>query len=220
MDAIPYQKGALFARAIEERYGRERFDAFLRRYFAENAFGSMTTPAFLDRVQRELGAWPDLNVWANAPGIPPGAPRRTSTALDEVEKWTAGWLAGSTTGSPPQAWSAQERNSVLDLLPETLPAEKLSELDRTASFTASQNRNVLSRWLPLAVANGYEPAVARLDEYLSNDEDGCPSRVYGQMMKRAELRERAQRTYARARTNYSPACIASVDRVLELNPSR
>ena len=220
MDAIPYQKGALFARALEERYGRERFDAFLRRYFAENAFGSMTTPAFLDRVQSELGAWPDLSVWANQSGIPPGAPLRKSTALDEVEKWTGNWLAGSMTGPPPQAWSAQERNSILDLLPDTLAAEKLAELDRTAFFTVSPNRDVLSRWLPLAVANGYEPAVARLDEYLSSDEDGCPSLVYGQMMKRGELRERAQRIYARVKTNFSPACIASVDRMLEMPPPR
>jgi hypothetical protein len=79
---------------------------------------------------------------------------------------------------------------------------------------------VLSRWLPLAVANGYEPAVARLDEYLSSDEDGCPSRVYGQMMKRGELRERAQRIYATVKTNFSPACIASVDRMLEMPPPR
>ena len=32
---IPYEKGALFLREIEQKIGRENFDAFLMQYFKE-----------------------------------------------------------------------------------------------------------------------------------------------------------------------------------------
>ena len=38
MTAIPYDKGANFLRVLEKRFGRERFDAFLRRWFDSHRF--------------------------------------------------------------------------------------------------------------------------------------------------------------------------------------
>src|SRR5262249_18309788 len=44
---LPYEKGSLFLRALEETFGRERFDAFLRGYFDRFAFQSVVTADFL-----------------------------------------------------------------------------------------------------------------------------------------------------------------------------
>jgi leukotriene-A4 hydrolase len=38
MNEIPYEKGSLFLRTLEQAVGRERFDAFLQAYFNEHAF--------------------------------------------------------------------------------------------------------------------------------------------------------------------------------------
>ena len=40
---IPYEKGALLLRQIEETFGREKFDAYLKDYFDHFAFQSITT---------------------------------------------------------------------------------------------------------------------------------------------------------------------------------
>ena len=47
---VPYEKGALFLRMLEETVGREKFDAFLRAYFDDNAFQSMSTEEFIGIV--------------------------------------------------------------------------------------------------------------------------------------------------------------------------
>jgi aminopeptidase N len=53
MTGVPYQKGAAFLRRLEQSFGRERVDAFLRRWFDEHAFRSVTTATFVDWLQRE-----------------------------------------------------------------------------------------------------------------------------------------------------------------------
>ncbi|HVS18854.1 MAG TPA: M1 family aminopeptidase/hydrolase, partial [Planctomycetota bacterium] len=72
---VPYEKGALFLRRLEQLFGRPAFDAFLRDYFDAHAFGSITTDdfrAWLDerllRPAPELAAQLDLDRWLNAPG--------------------------------------------------------------------------------------------------------------------------------------------------------
>src|SRR6185436_7038558 len=51
---VPYEKGALLLRTIERAVGKERFDAFLRRYFDVFAFKSIETAEFVEFIRREL----------------------------------------------------------------------------------------------------------------------------------------------------------------------
>jgi leukotriene-A4 hydrolase len=48
---IPYEKGRLFLNYLDAKFGRERFDAFLRGYFDHFAFKSITTEQFLAYLQ-------------------------------------------------------------------------------------------------------------------------------------------------------------------------
>ena len=50
---VPYVKGMLFLRRMEEVFGRERFDNFLRGYFNQFAFQSIVTGDFVDYLQRQ-----------------------------------------------------------------------------------------------------------------------------------------------------------------------
>ena len=43
---VPYEKGRLFLNFLDAKFGRERFDAFLRGYFDHFAFKSITTEEF------------------------------------------------------------------------------------------------------------------------------------------------------------------------------
>ena len=54
LTAVPYGKGAAFLRMLERHVGRERFDAWLRSYFDRHAFGSMTTPQFVEDLRATL----------------------------------------------------------------------------------------------------------------------------------------------------------------------
>ena len=51
MTSVAYQKGSLFLEMLERAVGREKFDPFLKAWFDEHAFGSVTTPE-LERFLR------------------------------------------------------------------------------------------------------------------------------------------------------------------------
>jgi leukotriene-A4 hydrolase len=51
---IPYEKGALFLRLLEEKYGRVKFDKFVRGYFDSHAFQSITTETFKEYLKKHL----------------------------------------------------------------------------------------------------------------------------------------------------------------------
>jgi aminopeptidase N len=77
LTAVAYQKGAAFLEFLEERFGREHFDPFLRAWFDRHAFQSATTAQFLDFLERELMARhpgrvrpEEIDAFVNQPGLP------------------------------------------------------------------------------------------------------------------------------------------------------
>ena len=91
MTSIAYDKGYQFLRMLEEQFGRERWDAFLRGYFDDFAFRSMTTGDFVVYLRDELIDDPALeeqlriDEWIDGPGLPANAPRIVSEAFAQVE---------------------------------------------------------------------------------------------------------------------------------------
>src|SRR5436305_3140226 len=51
---VPYEKGYLFLRALEELAGRAAWDRFLHAYMAAFRFQSIDTGQFLGLLEREL----------------------------------------------------------------------------------------------------------------------------------------------------------------------
>ncbi len=74
MNRIPYEKGALFLRTLEHRFGRDRFDGFLRSYFDHFAFRSITTADFVAYLKEHLLARSG-RVQDDRPGGVAGGPR-------------------------------------------------------------------------------------------------------------------------------------------------
>ncbi|MDQ2776472.1 MAG: M1 family aminopeptidase/hydrolase, partial [Acidobacteriota bacterium] len=74
---VPYIKGALLLRQMEQVFGRDVFDAFLRSYFDHFKFRSIATTEALDYLRRELfDHYPEkaknipLQQWVFEPGLP------------------------------------------------------------------------------------------------------------------------------------------------------
>src|SRR5262249_26579154 len=67
---VPYEKGYLFLRALEEAAGREAFDAFLAAYIGRFRFRSITTDDFLALAEERLPgalAKVDAPAWVDRP---------------------------------------------------------------------------------------------------------------------------------------------------------
>jgi hypothetical protein len=221
---LPYEKGALFLRSLEELYGRVRFDEFLRGYFDHFAFQSITTAEFvaylrehlLSRDGRTAAAVP-LETWIERPGLPDAAPRPRSAALEEVARIATGWTAGSIRASdvPFDRWRTQQRLQFLRRLASPLPLERMRELDAAFGLTASGNNEVAFQWLLMSIRSGYAAADARLGNFLvSIGRRKYIKPLYEELAKTPAGRERAVSIYRQAREGYHPIARTTIDGIL------
>lgn len=221
MTQVPYVKGMLLLRRLEELYGRERWDNFLREYFNHFAFRSITTGDFVTYLREHLlhqdsslAAKVNLDDWLREPGLPSSAPLPLSDALDKVGKQAKDWVSGQAqlTAVPFSSWTTQERLHFLTSLPVQLNADRMAELDRAWNLTQSGNAEVLYQWLLMSIRARYQPAYDALDRFLI--EVGRRKYIkplYAELAKTPEGRERAEAIYRKARPGYHPIAASTID---------
>jgi len=172
---IPYNKGALLLYEMEQKVGREAFDEFLRAYFDEFAFQSVTTEDFLAYLDKTLLKThmealdvERINQWIFEPGIPEGAPHPQSDAFSRLDPIRDGWLGGTIASSDIDTsdWTYHQWKYFLDGMPEVLTEAQLADIDQAFDLTASTNNEVAFSWLRIAIRNDYQPAFPRLKDFL------------------------------------------------------
>jgi leukotriene-A4 hydrolase len=160
---VPYEKGYLFLRALEEAAGRARFDEFIQAYVSAFRFRSITTGQFLEFVEQKLPgvlAAVDSHAWVDGEGVPANEPVLRSARLDEIEGLAH---AGSLPTGP---FSPTEWQLYLESIPR--PAQKLcAALDAAHRLSESTNAEVLAAWLVLALDSEHAPAVSAAEAFLA-----------------------------------------------------
>jgi leukotriene-A4 hydrolase len=222
---VPYQKGALFLRELEEVFGRSRFDEFLRGYFNHFAFQSITTADFLKYLARYLlqanpglAARVPIEEWVYQPGVPTGAPRPRSDAFAEVEKQANQWLENKLPALQLQTkgWTTQEWLHFLRTLPQPLGVERMRLLDDAFRLTRSGNSEIADQWLLMAIRNHYKPAYPRLQEFLTSiGRRKLVKPLYEELVKTADGKELAMAIYSKARPTYHPIVVATIDDIVK-----
>jgi len=220
---VPYEKGAWFLRRLEELYGREAFDAFLREYFDSHAFQSITTPRFEEYLREHLlatsteqGARARVTEWLYEPGIPADAPRPTSSELDQVQRALDELgVARRASELETEGWGPHHWLYFLENLPDSLSAEQMEELDAENAFTETGNNEILAVWLRLGVQHGYGATDARLEEFLMNvGRRKFLQPLYTELAKTPQGLARARDIYARARPRYHAVSRGTIDGIL------
>jgi aminopeptidase N len=223
---VPYQKGRLFLSYLDAKFGRDRFDAFLRAYFDHFAFKSITTEQFNQYLTENLlDRFPgivtraEVLAWENDPGLPADAVLPVSSAFSQVDDARTAWLGGKL--EPKKFgldWVTQQWLYFLDNMPAALSAEQLARLDQAYGFTRSQNAEIERSWLLLVVRNRYQPGYARLEEYLTTvGRRKLIAPLYVELMKTPSGSEMAKRVYAKARPGYHPETVAAIEAIV--NPT-
>jgi len=221
---VAYEKGYLFLKYLETKVGRERFAAFLREYFAEFSFRSLTTDQFLEYLQaRLLEQVPDavskqqLHAWLSEPALPTDAVLPKSDALQLVDAQRKQWQAGKVAATALQTkeWSTQEWLHFLDNLPAKLKVAQMKELDDAFGLTQAGNALVAHSWLRVVIRNHYEPALPRLETYLTTIGRRILIRpLYEDLMKSEWGTTFARSVYEKARLNYHPMAVATLDPIV------
>ncbi len=225
---VPYEKGYLVLRSLEEAYGREAFDACLRTWFDENAFQSRSTEDFLAHLERTLFVHPpqsepsvDLHEWIHHAGLPADAPSAQSPEIAEVDRLAAEYVAGRVGPEtlPTTKWTTHEWLRFLRALPETTDSAALARLDSTLKITESRNSEIRMQWLLMAIRASYGPAMASLEDFLSSQgRRKFLKPLYTELAKTPEGKTFALSIYRQVRARYHPIAQTTIDGILGFQP--
>ena len=222
---VPYDKGMLLLRLLEETYGRERFDGFLRSYFEQYQFRSITTGDFVsylndNLLNRDMSLAGKIGLydWLTKPGLPANAPEPKSNALEQVTVHAQNWVAGKEPLSaiPAAKWSTAEWQHFLLAMPQDLSREKMTELDDAYHLTQSGNAEIKFQWLMMAIRAKYEPAYGELRRFLIEvGRRKFVKPLFQELAKTPEGKKQALAIYAEARQAYHPITSQTIDTLLK-----
>jgi len=226
LSAVPYNKGAWFLQFLEQRFGRERFDPFLRSWFDAHAFQSADTAQFVEYLNTHLvSKQPDvvsaeeLHQWLHAPGIPAFAPPAHSRLIAAVDAASRAFVEHGQMpeiGTAQENWSTHEWVRFIDRLGETLPAEQLAALDQAFHFTGTSNGEIAMRWYPLTIRSGYTQAQSAAGDFIQRvGRRKLIMPIYHEFANTPDGLVFARSVFERARPGYHPLTVATIAARLE-----
>jgi len=221
---IAYNKGYFFLRSIEEKYGRNEFDQFLKDYFSDNAFKSMDTEGFIRYIrsyyqEKYNKAIPEetFQKWIYTEGLPEDCPSPYSERFKKVDEVIAAWSAEKPLDKKTSdGWSTHEWLHFLKNLPPTLSSAQMNAIDNFGNFTQSGNSEIISAWGVIAVRNNYERMYPKIETFLINTgRRKFLSPLYNELAKTPEGKARAKKIYEKARPNYHFVATNTFDKLLK-----
>lgn len=173
MTDIAYIKGAYFLRTLEQAAGRNTFDKFLKKYFHDHAFGTLTTEAFVSYLNEHLLTPNKIkfntNEWVYSEGIPDNCIKITSPRLTKVEK-----LATEAAENPAKLkkykrsdLTTQEWMAFIRKLPRHTHPKTLKKIDDLLSFKNCGNSEIMCEWYTLSINSGYTLIRKDMEKFLS-----------------------------------------------------
>jgi hypothetical protein len=200
--------------------GREKWDAFVKKYFDDNAFQSMTTESFVEylksnllhvnQISEERAA---LTPWIYQPGLPAGyqipSSVRFQSAGNAAKKFGQ---TGKIDKSQTQMWSSHEWLHFLRALPKTVDNKQMAVLDDNFKFTQSGNNEILFEWLSLSIKNQYLSAYPALNKFLTHiGRRKFVLPLYKELIKTSEGKILAIKTFEHSKANYHSVTRQSVE---------
>lgn len=222
---IAYNKGYFFLRSIEEKFGRSRFDSFLKDYFAENAFRAMDTVTFIQYIQQyyqqnfQVTLTPALfDTWIFSAGLPEDCPMPNSSHFSKVQEALVRWKKTlELDASVAAQWSTHEWLYFLNNLPPLLTQTEMSSLDAIGSFTHSGNAEIASAWFTHAIRHRYTEAYPQLESFLmSTGRRKFLTPLYQELIKTDEGRTFAEAVYTKARPTYHFVASHTFDKLFKM----
>ncbi|MFD0725128.1 M1 family metallopeptidase [Lysobacter brunescens] len=222
--ATVYTKGAWLLHFLEERFGREKFDAFLRGYFDHFAFQSIDSEQFAQYAKANLlDKYPNIvsqsefEEWLYKPGIPANAPHVQARRFGVVDSARLAWLGSRQL--PPRvitdAWISQEWIHFIESLPDAMTIEQLAQLDAAYGFTGTPNAEIAERWYPLAINNGYTQANDAIADFLKRvGRIKLIAPTYQALVQTQGGLALATQVFEQAKPAYHPITIARIEAII------
>lgn len=221
---VPYTKGQLFLIYLEQKFGRDRFDAFVLEYFDSHAFQSLGTANFVKYLKANLThKYPNIvsdeevNEWIYKQELPAYAPKPTSTAFSTIDQQISQWLTNKITLAqlPTVDWTLHEWLHFINNLPTDLKTERMTALDQTFDLTHSKNAEIAHAWYLLSVRAGYDVVYPAMSEYLvAIGRRKLIVPLYKELAQTEQGKAWAVNVYQKARPGYHGLAQGTIDGIL------
>ncbi len=222
MNNIAYDKGYLFLRTLEEKVGRDKFDAFLKAYFNKNAFSSTNTEDFVIYLNKNLleknNITFNVDEWIYQSGIPANQAIIKSDALENVEKILKSFIdTNKIDVSATQNWTSQEWVHFVRNFPKDISIEQMQRLDDTFNFTNSTNSYIEMVWFDKAITHNYHgnDIDMKIAQFLTTVGRRWYVNTLFEAYKKSDRLNEALAIYKKARPNYHPVTANTIDELLK-----
>ncbi len=222
---VPYVKGQLFLMFLEEKFGRERFDAFVLAYFDSHAFESLGTANFVKYLKANLtDKYPnivsdsEINEWIFNSNLPSYAPQPTSNAFKVIDKQIKQLTTDELTLAELSTthWTVHEWLHFINNIPLDLNNARMVNLDNTFNLTNSTNAEIAHAWFLLSIRVGYDEVYPALGTYLKSiGRRKLIVPLYKELAKKPESKAWATKIYKIARPGYHGLAQGTIDDVLK-----
>jgi len=219
---VPYDKGYLFLKMLEDKYGREKFDQFLIKYFSSHAFQTMTTEKFIDYMKANLTNGEDdfVQEWIYTTGWPKDLKKPTSKLFDLVEVQFNQDIknARENVASKKVALSSKSTNEwvhyIRSIDPKKHTIADLKYLDEVYDFTNSKNPEIQCAWYEKAFLMKYDIVNQNAKEFLVHVGRRKFLEPLYLALKETNQMELAYDIYKSARPNYHFVARNTIDGML------
>lgn len=237
MTSIAYVKGAFFLKTLERDCGRRRFDEFLKGYFEDHQFSTLTTEDFrsylYEKLLRPNHIKFNVDQWLYKSGLPKNCYAITSPRFEKIQQLATDFANGKNIFIPqkkrkgkkrvppitreqfiPQEWQAFIRQ-----LPTTISPDKLALIDEKLHFSTWKNSEVATEWYVLGIKAGYTEIRPSMKAFLlRTGRRKFLLPIYTALNESSANKDWALKVYAEARNNYHPVSVMTIDELLGFQP--
>ncbi|HEY71108.1 MAG TPA: M1 family metallopeptidase [Anaerolineae bacterium] len=216
---IPYYKGFLFIRQLEHAVGRERFDAFTKKYIQTFQFQSLTSEGFVTFLEKELPQafdHVDVQAWIYAPGLPEGALDLNSSLHDDALDACEQYLQGKPLSKQQiTKWRSGQVYAFLLALPERITAEDCAVLDALFEFESQWNCSLRTMFLVLGIRSGYREIMPRVERFVQTFGRGTYlTKIFRNLVAEHWTRPQVRPLFERIRERHHPVVITNLEKML------
>jgi leukotriene-A4 hydrolase len=220
MTSIAYDKGFLFLKTLEETVGREKFDVFLKNYFQENAFTTITTERFIDYLNENLLEKNNITFnteeWVYGPGVPSNEFVIKSDKFENVSKVIKNIIESNTVDPlVSKDWTTQEWVYFIRNFPSDITPTQMSLIDNAFDLTNSRNSHKAMVWYEQAVNHNYREnnVDQKIEEFLTKVGRRWYVETIFKAYKKTGKIDEGMAIYKKARPNYHSVTVNTIDKL-------
>ena len=223
--AVAYDKGARFLKTLESAYGREKFDRFLRDYFSEFAFQTITAEQFIAFLRENLIQKETLSTskavkiydWIYNPGIPTNHPVPDSPEFRKVDQQRSAFIKGTPASDLETAnWTSHHWVHFIKALPGKITLAQMTDLDNNFQFSTISNSEIAFVWYKLAIIKNYKDSYPALEKFLTNvGRIKFVAPLYRALAVDEAGKKMAIKIFQKARAGYHPLTISEIDAIIK-----